>query len=112
MKCISYLVYSYQYREMSSPKIDASRRVYRDRRDLDSLPPTVIKWVNVAACTKREAIATGKPLLLTRYNLVWSPEGRVIADVQALTPPPCNQANTGTLSTLQRGSLRRGGHTQ
>ena len=59
----TYIVYSYHYNDMKRPRVDAQRRTYRDRRDLDSMPPTVIKWANVAADNKREAIAIGRPLV-------------------------------------------------
>ena len=47
----TYIVYLYQYREMPRPAIGAVRRTYHNGRDLDSLPPTVIRWANVAAGT-------------------------------------------------------------
>lgn len=58
----TYLVFTYQYNTMARPKLDAVRRTYHDRRDLDAMPPTVIKWWNVAATTKREAKTLGKSL--------------------------------------------------
>ena len=58
----SYLVYLYQYNDMKHPKWGAQRRTYRDARDLDSLPPVVIRWWSVAAMTQREAIQTGRIL--------------------------------------------------
>ena len=63
MRDTSYLVYSYRYNTMHRPRIDASRRIYKDRRDLDAMPPTVIAWANVAADTKREAIKIGRELV-------------------------------------------------
>ena len=59
----TYIVYSYQYHTMPKPQYGAFRRTFHDRRDLDSMPPTVIKWVNVAATTQREALQVGKPLV-------------------------------------------------
>jgi hypothetical protein len=59
----SYLVFLYRYREMPRAKVGAVRRVYRDRRDYDFMPPTVIRFANIAACNKREAIRTGRPIV-------------------------------------------------
>ncbi len=59
----TYIVYSYRYNDMKRTKVDAQRRTFKDARDLDSLPPTVIKWANVGADNKREAIAIGRPFV-------------------------------------------------
>jgi len=59
----TYIVYSYQYVEMTRPRIDAIRRVHHDERDMDSLPPTVMRWTNVGAVNKREAIQIGRDIL-------------------------------------------------
>lgn len=64
MRDKTYIVYSYRYNNMVRPRVDAQRRTFKDHRDLDSLPPVVIKWVNVAADSKREAIAIGKRLVI------------------------------------------------
>ena len=58
----SFLVYLYQYNTMKAPKIDATRRTFGDARDLDAMPPTVTRWANIGATTKREAIRCGRGL--------------------------------------------------
>ena len=70
MQDITYIVYLYQYREMKHPKIDAFRRVDR-HTDLDRLPPTVIRWANIAADTKREAITIGRPIVKAEHPHAW-----------------------------------------
>lgn len=57
---MSYIVYTYQYNNMRRPRIDAQRRTFRDARDFDALPPTVLEWANVAATNKREAIGCAR----------------------------------------------------
>ena len=59
----SYLVFTYQYREMPKAKLDAQRRVYHDKRDMDFMPATIIHWANVVADTKREAVKIGRHML-------------------------------------------------
>ena len=63
MKTSTYIVYSYRYNDMTRPRVDAFRRTHHDARDLDAMPPTVIRWVNVGALNKREALQCGRPLL-------------------------------------------------
>jgi len=48
---------------MKRARVDAVRRVYRDKRDFDFMPATVIRFANIAACSKREAIRTGRPIV-------------------------------------------------
>ena len=62
MKRDSFIVYSYQYDDMPRPKIRAYRRFYGDRRDLDWMPPTVIRWANIGAISYRNAMQTARSL--------------------------------------------------
>lgn len=57
-----YLVYSFQYREMKKPKIDA--KFFKDESVWDTLPPTLIKSAFVNANNKKEAIDKVKNRLL------------------------------------------------
>jgi hypothetical protein len=67
----TYIVYLYQYNTMRRPAVDAVRRTYHNGRDLDSLPPTVIRWANIAADSKREALRIGRPLVTTAHEHSW-----------------------------------------